>query len=184
MRDVPKTRVDAILARFPGPARLYISRLKRILMVAIGAPVAALLAWILYADLFADLGRPEGGKKVIIWSLMLLSGAIAVAGVYMLRRPGVGYMTLDADGFTTSGLYGNVVRTHWRDVSEFELRDRPMSGGSIDLIAMYDLPNAPSVPRWGMLPDNYGLTEPEARSSMMGRAESGERVLALAAIGP
>jgi hypothetical protein len=153
-------RVDTILVRFPGPVRLYISRLKRILMVVIGAPVAALLAWILYADIFADLGRPEVGTKVGIWFLMLLSGAIAVSGVVLLRRPGVGFMTLDADGFGTSHIFGAEKRTRWRDVSEFELRDRPGSVGTYDPVAMYDLPNAPSWP-WRMLPDNYGLTEAE-----------------------
>jgi hypothetical protein len=153
------TRVDDILARYPGPVRLSISRLKRRLMVAIGAPVAAFCAWLLFAG-HVRLSEP-GGTAVVIGIVMLWGGSSAIAGVYMLRKPGVGYMTLDADGFTTSGLYGNVVRTRWRDVSAFELRDRPMSVGSIDLIAMYDLPNAPSPPRWGMLPDNYGLTEPE-----------------------
>jgi hypothetical protein len=159
MPDLPNTRADAILAKFPGPVRLYLSKLKRILMVAIGAPVAALCAWILLAG-HVRLSE-QGGTAVLIGIVMLLCSGSAVTGALMLRRPGSGYMTLDADGFETSGLYGEPRRTHWRDVSEFELRDRPGSVGTIDLVAMYDLPNAPSLLRWGMLPDNDGLTEPE-----------------------
>ena len=59
MRDVPKTRVDTIPAKFPGPVRLYFSRLKRVLMVAFGAPVALLCAWILFAG-HARLSDPGG----------------------------------------------------------------------------------------------------------------------------
>jgi hypothetical protein len=157
----PMDQADAILAQYPGPVRLHVSRLKRRLMVAIGAPVAAICAWILFAG-HARLSEP-GGTAVLVVIVMVWAGGSAIAGAYMLRRPAVGYVTLDADGFETSGLYGEVARTHWRDVSEFRLRPFPKSGGgSLDPVAVYDLPNAPlSAPGWGMLPDNYGLTEPE-----------------------
>jgi hypothetical protein len=158
--DAPTGRVDTILARFPGPVTLYMSRLKRLLMVVIGAPVAVLCAWILFAG-HAHLSD-RGGAAVIVGIAMLWAGGTAIAGAFMLRRPGMGSMTLDLDGFETSGLYGNVDRIRWRDVTEFELRPFPkFGGGSFELVARADLLNAPSVPIWGMLPDNYGLTEAE-----------------------
>ena len=83
---------------------------------------------------------------------MLLGGSSAVAGAVMLGRPGIGYITLDADGFETSSIYGKVVRTHWRDVSEFSRQWFP-SGPMVGWTIVYDVYDVPDL---HMLLDNYG----------------------------
>ena len=88
---------------------------------------------------------------------MLLGGSSAVAGAVMLGRPGIGYITLDADGFETSSIYGKVVRTHWRDVSEFSRQWFP-SGPMVGWTIVYDVYDVPDLP---MLLDNYGLSQGE-----------------------
>ena len=147
-------RANAILARFPGPVRLYVTGRKRFAIFAVALFFVVLCAWLLFGD---HVRPPSWGDTIIAWFGLLLSGFAAVVSAILMWRPGVGYLMLDADGFVTSYLFRDV-RTHWRDVSDFRLERWP---GSInDQTCMYDVPGAPFGKRgFRILPDNYGLTE-------------------------
>src|SRR5262245_88142 len=106
---------DAILARFPGPVTLAISRAKWLAVLAGGAAFVAIFVWMLRAGP-DDVSSFE---RWIGWAGFLFFGLVMLVAVVMLL-PGAGSLTLDADGFETCSLFRRF-NTPWGQVSEFEV---------------------------------------------------------------
>src|SRR5262245_29277494 len=88
--------VDAILARFPGPVTLYVTRRQKLAMFAGGLAFAALGAWLL---LGRHPSRLDLHDTLIAWFGILLGGWIAVSALIVQSAPWTGSLTLDASGF-------------------------------------------------------------------------------------
>src|SRR5262249_61038879 len=86
---------DAILARFPGPVALAISRAKWLAVLAGGAAFVTVI-WMLRASP-DDVSSSE---RWITWATLLFFGLVMLVAAVMLL-PGAGSLTLDADGFET-----------------------------------------------------------------------------------
>lgn len=154
---------DAILARFPGPVTVAISRAKWLAVLAGGAAFVAIFVWMLRADP-DDVSAPE---RWTAWAGLLFFGLVMlVAAVALL--PGAGSLTLDADGFETCSLFRRF-RTPWRQVSEFQV-GAYTTPGRLQRTVIYDDAKPASLfahsvrqmfGRNSALPDTYGLSHEE-----------------------
>jgi hypothetical protein len=144
-----KSRVDAMLAQFPGPVTLYPSRLKYSLLLLVSALfVAGGVAMVRSA-------APAG------WLVLIFFGLCAVFFV-MLLLPGAAALLLDRDGFEMTSLFRRH-RARWRDVSAFEVvaihlktmvvyNDKNLAGRALAKLSIA------IAGRNAGLPDTYGLS--------------------------
>ena len=152
-------KVDAILARFPGPVTLPVRRLKWLAMLAGGLAFAVIAIWMLHAE---DV---SGSDRWAAWAGLLIGGLIVPFAAIMLL-PAAGSLTLDADGFVTCSLFRRF-HTPWRQVSEFRVGEYPFPGESRQRTIIYDDTKSASLfaepvremlGRNSALPDTYGLS--------------------------
>jgi hypothetical protein len=106
-------RISALLAQFPGPVRLAVSRLKWLayMVVAAGFTVGA-VDWII----------EPGSRHVILgWFGAIIFSAGTVAAAVMMV-PGASELALDGNGLTLRMTYRDR-RWRWTDLSDFAVVD-------------------------------------------------------------
>ena len=162
-------RVDAILAKFPGPATLAASRRKWVLMlIGCGAFTAG--------GIWMVLSSASRG-----WLVVIFFGVCAIVSAVMLL-PGAGMLRLDRDGFEATSVFRRH-RSRWRDATDFEsarippsmialvvYNDANLSGKSIAKL------NTLIAGRNAGLPDTYGLSAADLADLM---TEWRERAISL-----
>jgi hypothetical protein len=116
-----KSRVDAVLAQFPGPLTLQVSRLKMSLRLLGSLTVVAVGIWLTWTKGYNWEGLIFFGLWAIVYAVMLL--------------PGAGGLRLDRDGFETTILFRHH-RSRWQDVSEFDVWSP--AGGIARMVGMDD----------------------------------------------
>jgi hypothetical protein len=141
---------DQILAKFPGPVTLYVSRKKWLLMLA---------------GCVAFTGGSVGSiptEPLWGWGGALFFGAGTILSIVMLL-PGAGMLTLDVNGFEVTNLFRRR-RSRWVDVMNFVPEAVPFSPKK--LLGYNDANqkgkvmgelNVSLTGRNSALPDNYGL---------------------------
>jgi hypothetical protein len=155
-------KVDAILARFPGPVTLRVNRLRAAGVLAISLAFVAVCIFLLHA-------RPtdfDALDVVMTWAGLVFFGAGAAIMAVMLL-PGAGSLTLAADGFEMCSLFRRH-RTPWRQASDFTI-GRFRQRGMRPLVAYEDAKltgfaadtSRSLVGRNAALPDTYGLSHAE-----------------------
>ncbi len=158
-------KVDAILARFPGPVTLNVSRVK---YTAVLLGSLALLAGLLS---MLQHGAISPANTMKAWFGVALFGAGVFVAVVMLL-PGAGSLTLSADGFERVTLFMRFP-TPWQQAGNFgvsELRTR--RSRRMRLVGYDDAKLAGGnfsqrkTGRNSALPDTYGLS-PEDLALLM-----------------
>lgn len=155
------SRVDKLLARFPGPVTLYPGRLKWFGYFGISFAFAA-------AGLYYALaGHLDAGDTIMAWLSFICFGGAALFIRHLMSRR-VSSLTLTADGFE-GHLSRRRVRASWREVCDFGVDENPgsLDGGSWLPDRLVDFrivaPGLPPDPHPGpdtrraTLPDTYGL---------------------------
>lgn len=147
--------VDAILARFPGPVTLRVSRLKFLGLLAVSLGIIGVLTVMLQHGAFGSVGAFKA------WLGIAIFGAGALATAVMLL-PGAGSLTLGRDGFERITLFMKF-RTPWQHVSNFVVGEVATRRGRSTRFVCYDDGNCTgdNVNRRltghnSALPDTYG----------------------------
>jgi hypothetical protein len=163
--SVGSADVDAVLARFPGPVTLHVSRLKFVGLAAASLGFVVALLYILKDDALS----PSGTAKAWLGIAFLSIGALV--GVVMLL-PGAGSLTLGPDGFERVSLFFRW-RRPWRRVGNFAVGQySPRRGRTIRFVAYDDADVAPDnftrriSGRNAALPDTYGLAHEDLAGLM------------------
>ena len=144
-------QADAILAKYPGPVTLRISRLKWLIIFTISFGVVVLVAWLLATNSPWLTGRAE---TALACPWIVIGSFLAFAAAILLLAPGRACLTLDADGFAWTSLFRNH-RIAWRDVSEFRIE---WFNAKVGNLVAYDVPGADPSQRARWLFDSYGLS--------------------------
>jgi hypothetical protein len=163
------SRVDVILSRFPGPATLYPSRMKWLLVLLIGVLFAVVGYWMV----------SDGDRRS--WFVLVFFAAVSIVAAVMLL-PGAGGLTLDRNGFRATSLFRSS-SSRWQDVTGFEPASIPPS---LQKLVVYDDINLTGrkianlnvalVGRNAALPDTYGLSPDDlARLMMLWRDRATQR---------
>lgn len=142
-------KAEEILGRFPGPVRLYPSRLwvSALLLMS----VAGVIILGFYVSGTSGSVQPHGAYDTIIsWISIVVLAALAVALLIPLLFPKTICLILDADGFEIHRFVKSE-RARWRDVRGFDTRKQWVGRGTIEQV-MFE--TADGV---GVLPNNYGL---------------------------
>ena len=169
-------KVDAILARFPGPVTLRASRLKML------ALLAGSLAFVVGGILLIRFAKDDPEARLAGLAGVLFFGACAVIGAVMLL-PGAGSLTLDAGGFEVCSLFRRN-RIGWPQANRFIVSTLRLSGADKKHMVGYDDDRLKGfgadfsrvkIGRNAALPDTYGLSHEELARLM---TEWRERVLA------
>jgi hypothetical protein len=155
-------KVDTMIARYPGPVSLPVSRVKWLGLL--GASLAFLAG-----SIYMSHG----------WFILAFFGICAIVGAVMLL-PGAGGLTLRDDGFETVTLYKKF-RTPWQRVSDFAVsevtvarrRRKKFVGYNDTKYATENFSRRMSGYNSGMA-DTYGLSHEE-----LARLMNGWRALAL-----
>src|SRR6185295_16409591 len=122
--------VDAILARFPGPVTLRISRIK-MLVLLVGS-----LAFVACGVLLIVFVKNDPEAVVAGIASVLFFGACAAIGAVMLL-PGAGSLTLDAGGFEICSFFRRN-RIAWPQASRFTVATLSLPGGNKKPMVGYD----------------------------------------------
>jgi hypothetical protein len=161
------SRVDAILARFPGPVTLYPSRLRLIGLLAVGLAFVAVSIVVLHEE--ADGGALA--RWLVAWFALIFFGVCALAAAVMLL-PGAASLTLAADGFEVCSLFRRN-RTPWRQASDFIVGE--FRAGRLQRLVAYDDAGLAGIAaetsrslvgRNAAFPDTYGLSHEELADLM------------------
>ena len=169
-------KVDAILARFPGPVTLRVSRLK---MLGLLAGSLAFVVGSIFLIVFVK-GDPE--TLVAGIAGVLFFGACAVIGAVMLL-PGAGSLTLDVQGFEVCSFFRRN-RIAWPQASRFTVaalslpddNNKRMVGYDDDRLQGFGAEfSRDAIGRNAALPDTYRLSLEELARLM---TEWRERALA------
>ena len=150
-------RVAGILARFPGPVRLYPSRRKWLLVALGGIAFTAIgIGMVLTGDWTG-------------WFAVGFFGLVAIVAILALL-PGSSRLMLDKDGFEATTLYRGA-RKRWAETSEFGTAD--ISGETFVVFDDLTLTpgaltgfNTSNIGRNSALPDTYGLSAEELANLM------------------
>ena len=162
---------DALLARFPGPITLRVSRLKVLAMLAISLGFVAVGIFLIVIA--------KGDPEAVIAGIasVLFFGACALVAAVMLV-PGAGSLTLDAQGFEVCSLFRRN-RVAWPHASRFTVATLSLPDGKKPMVG-YDhdgLTGAGAdfsrnaIGRNAALPDTYGLTVEELARLLAGWRE-------------
>jgi hypothetical protein len=114
-------QVDVMLSRFPGPATLYPSRTKWLLVLLAGG-LLAVGGYLMVSD-----GDRRG------WFVLVFFASVFIVAAMMLL-PGAGGLTLDRNGFQVTSLFRSS-SSRWQDVSGFEPASIPPS---LQKLVVYD----------------------------------------------
>jgi hypothetical protein len=151
-------KVDAILARFPGPVTLRVSRLKML------ALLAGSLAFVVGGILLIVFVKDDPEAVIAGMACVLFFGACAVIGAVMLL-PGAGSLTLDVGGLEVCSLFRRN-RIAWPQASRFTVATLSLPGGNKKPMVGYDHDglkgfgadfSRDKIGRNAALPDSYGL---------------------------
>jgi hypothetical protein len=152
------SKVEPILARFPGPVTLYPSRKKWLLILLISAMFTAGGFWMVAER------APKG------WYVLIFFAACLIVAVVMLL-PGAGDLVLDRDGFQITSLFRSH-RVRWQNAKGFEPISIPYSNqrmvGFDDAAAGRTLAalNTAIAGHNAALPDTYGFSVDELAQLM------------------
>jgi hypothetical protein len=146
----------AILARFPGPVKLYQSHKKEL-------QILALFAIFVLGGVVMIRGNNAHGRFVLVISAV---ACVLFAVLLILYAPRS--ITLDRDGFKISRIFYSS-RRRWRDVSAFVAADLPPPGqkrfvayNSLSVGSRRVSKNAMAIAgRNALLPGTFGLTADE-----------------------
>ena len=140
---------EKILGRFPGPVRLYPSRLWVVGMLLLSVGGVIVLAF--YVSGKSDAVQPHGAYDTFMsWFSLVGLAALAVALLVHLLFPKTICLILDADGFEIHR-FAKSERVRWRDVRGFDTRKQWVGRGTIEQV-VFETANGD-----GVLPNNYGL---------------------------
>jgi hypothetical protein len=155
-------KVDAILARFPGPVTLRVSRLK---VLALFAGSLAFVVGGVCLIVFVK-GDPEA--RLAGMAGVLFFGVCAVIAAVMML-PGAGSLTLDAEGFEVCSLFRRR-RIAWPQASRFTVATLKLPGNNDQHMVGYDDDalkgfgadfSRDKLGRNAALPDTYRLSHEE-----------------------
>ncbi|HUI16403.1 MAG TPA: STM3941 family protein [Alphaproteobacteria bacterium] len=152
-------RVAAIVARFPGPVTLNVSKRRWLRFLAVGLAFAAIGGWMI------SLG-PAGMTFIAGWGALVFFGLGSVVIVVTLL-PGASGLTLDREGFVMRSLFRRSTY-RWSDVDEFAVSEVPLGQGARTMKAAgfndrsaaqgrIAQVNVALAGRNSALPDSYGL---------------------------
>ena len=113
MSKASADKAEQILARFPGPVTLHISR-KKWLLVLLGCVAFTAAGIWMIVD-----GKSDG------WGVTLFFGAGVIVSAIVLV-PGASQLTLDANGFAVTNMFRRFT-ARWQDVSGFVPETIPFS---------------------------------------------------------
>ncbi len=194
--------VAQLLARFPGPVRLYTSHRKWLGYLALGVGFVALGAWMIrdpasFSDepmtrglghltaLFGLHPNPAAIVAAMSWMTVLFFGFGSVVCLLNLL-PGASELTLSAAGFTMSSAYRQKA-FNWTDVDRFAATEVRYGIGAKRLVGFDDRcvarsamarVNVALAGRNSAMLDNYGLAADKLASLMSAwreRALAGRR---------
>jgi hypothetical protein len=157
-------KVDALLARFPGPVRLGASRLTFLGLLAVSAAFVALCVYLL------QYGRLSASGEMKAWIGVALFGTGMLISALMLL-PGAGSLTLNQHGFERVTLFMHF-RTPWQRVNNISVVDIPVRRARMRLVGYDDSELPPDNTsrqlsgRNAALPDSYGLRHEELAALM------------------
>ena len=169
-------KVDAILAGFPGPVMLRVSRLKVL------ALLAGSLAFVAGGILLIVFVKDDPEARLAGLAGIVFFGACALIGAVMLL-PGAGSLTLDVGGFEVCSLFRRN-RITWPQASRFTVTTLPLPDADSQHMVGYDDDrlkgfgaefSRDKIGRNAALPDTYGLSHEELARLM---TEWRERALA------
>jgi hypothetical protein len=150
------SQAESILARFPGPVTLHIKRRRKFVAFALCLGLTLCFAW----AVFVAASDSDGWIGFALF--LALFAALTVRAAILMLVPGIGSLTLGADGFSMEYIL-RTARTSWPDVvSDFRDETMRRARGRMRVVA-FEVAIA-SV--WGrtpttatrMLPDNFELT--------------------------
>ena len=182
MSDAESKReeVSSLLARFPGPLALDVSKRKFLVVVIAGGVFIASGAWMIHYAA-SPAYQPYGGSKLgrllsmlglqgaaadaaIGWTMIVAGGLVATLGM-LVFVPGAGAsgITLDANGFTMRGVFGRRRIYNWNDVDDFAVLPISAGFGAKKMVGFNRKSAKGGVSaRWfgcnSTLPAYYGLT--------------------------
>jgi hypothetical protein len=170
--------VSSLLARFPGPLALDVSKRKFLVGVLAGAVLIAGGAWMIHYAA-SPAYQPYDGSKLgrllsmlglhgaaadaaIAWTMIVAGGVVATISMLVLI-PGATGITLDANGFTMRGVFGRMRIYNWNDVDDFAVLPISAGLGAKKMVGFNRKSAKGGVSaRWfgcnSTLPDSYGLT--------------------------
>jgi hypothetical protein len=165
---------STLLARFPGPIRLYPSRRKWLLILAIGAGFL-IIGLLMLRDPAAFADRRYSATEILVvsWLCVLFFGlGVILAAINLI--PGASSLTLDSSGFVVRNLY-RTTSQRWADVDNFAAVEVP-AGPRTKRLVGYDSAQRAGNPvgrlnvavsgRNSGLPDSYGLSEADLANLM------------------
>jgi hypothetical protein len=141
---------EKILSRFPGPVRLYPSRLWVAGMLLLSVGGAIVLGFYVSGELGST--RPHGAYDTFMgWASLIGLAGMAVAMLILLLFPNTVCLILDTEGFGIHRLTGTE-RVRWRDVRAFDIHKQLLRRGTIEQVMFRTIDGS------GVLPNNYGLS--------------------------
>ena len=170
-------QADAILARFPGPVTLHVTRNRRLLGLAVGVGGTALFVWFLMTP---------GGYRASYWYMeplgTLVFAGLTIRAVILLIFPAAASLTLSADGFEIGHVFYRTRRS-WRDVSDFRVETRHVWRYGPHRQVMYDVLDSGTARRGAnkrthAVPEFYG--RPRLHGEALARLMNAWRRRALA----
>jgi hypothetical protein len=163
--SVGSADVDAVLARFPGPVTLHVSRLKFVGLLAASLGFVVALLYMLQDDALSASATFKAWFGIAFVSLVALVPAV-------MLLPGAGSLTLGPDGFERVSLFIRW-RRPWRRVGNFAVGEySPRRGRTIRFVVYDDADVAPdnftrrTTGHNAALPDTYGLAHEDLAGLM------------------
>jgi hypothetical protein len=143
-------KAEEILSRFPGPVRLYPSRLWVVGMLLMS--IGGVIVLFFYVSGKSDAVQPHGAYDTIMsWVSLVVLAPVAAAFLIQLLFPKTICLILDADGFEIHR-FAKSERARWRDVQSFDTRKIRLPRSSIEQVVFETTDGG------GVLPNNYGLS--------------------------
>jgi len=140
---------EKILGRFPGPVRLYPSRLWAVGMLLLSIVLVIFLCFYVSGKLGST--RPHGAYDTFMsWFSLVGLAALAVAFLIQLLFPKTICLILDADGFEIHR-FAKSERVRWHDAQSFDTRIIPLPRSNLERVVFETAKGS------GALPNNYGL---------------------------
>lgn len=140
---------EKILGRFPGPVRLYPSRLFVMGMLLLSVGGVAILSF--YVSGKSHAVQPHGAYNTFMsWFSIFALAGLAIAMLIQLLFPKTVCLILNVEGFEIHRFTGSE-HVRWRDVRGFDTRIIPLPRSKLERIAFKTTKGD------GALPNNYGL---------------------------
>jgi hypothetical protein len=138
---------EKILSRFPGPVKLYPSRLRvaGLMLLSVGGVVVLSF----YVSGNYRVHAAGAYNTFISWASLIVLAALVVGLLVQLLSPTV-CLILDAEGFEIRRFAGSE-RVRWRDVRSFDISTIPLPRSNLERVAFETAKGG------GALPNNYGL---------------------------